>query len=571
MRKEPGVEGRAENEVAGIESGALRHKEDKVSNWKWMAALALALGCAGAGAQTFSPPNCGAGDSDSTCFTKNYSSTCGLAPRTESTRTSCPAGYVGSMIASVTRNMCDGTTAPGASLDESGCTNCGSDLSSAELDAMMSAMAELSERVNLALMDYVCPGFNCVDGTAIANPVTGGAVGKAFRDHVWVAPDALSSGLLPTTNRVRYLASQNRIRAQMPASALLPRDANGNPITNVGALYLLAIEAATRSGLTSCGGDGKNGCSMSCARPSAGWLGDFCAAKTVQFDTCADYYAVTSPSYQPTSGLTAPYTSTSPHNYAPRAWDWPTDFGWNGLSASGGAVYLCNTTIQTCSGWQTQSSEYRCKVPASFDCSYTDPDSGGLVSATCATCDVGRGAVWDYWLTQTNSCPVQPGLSSRSSPGEARSLWQANLGSCAGAVSGGTPLACSGGQIADASGTSCVCPTGMVFDGVSCSYPPPASTATPYVPPIYTTSYGAVCSPRGYEAVTYNSGYICYNCNGCDGYSCACPGYADTEPYPCPNDPSRSFDYTSYSTCPPDGSACYTTSPPPTPNQFQCQ
>ena len=374
---------------------------------------------------------------------------------------------------------------------------------------MQRATYEASEQANLAFVDYACPGFSCKDGTSINDPFTGAVMGRTFRDHVWIATDGFSSGQLPTTNRINYLIDQNRITANVPPSDVLPKDPNGYPITNTGKLYLYARDAAVTSGKTTCAGDGANGCHISCTQPSGGWQGMYCATQTVKYWSCSDSYAVQTPSgWVPTRDVTMPYTSTSPKNYSNKTWDWPTVFGWNdpAYGNTGGSIYMCNSTINTCSGWVTSASTYRCRSAASYDCSYTitDPITNltRTVAQTCSTCNEAMGAIWDYQLTQSNDCPRTP-RSTRVS--DTRVVWQSDLisGGCASATPPPppSPPSCPGGQVF--TGSTCACPSGTAWDGSSCvapALPSPVGTA-----PTLSFSMGSLSRDSAYAGAAMGS------------------------------------------------------------------
>jgi hypothetical protein len=448
--------------------------------------LGAALFGAGlSGAQTFAPAQCSTSSADSTCYTTPTTSACSLPNVQASEMSSCPAGYVGRMPRNGTRDACTGSVVWGAGSDTSGCTNCSGDLTATEAQMMQRAVYEVSEQANLAFVDYACPGFSCKDGTQITDPFTGAVMGRTFRDHVWIAVDGFSSGQLPTTNRINYLLSQNRINSNVPPADILPKDPNGYPITNTGRLYLYAKNAAISSGKTTCVGDGMNGCHINCTQPTGGWQAQYCSTQNVQYWACSDSYAVNTPTGRvPTRDVTMPYTTTSPNNYTNKTWDWPTVFGWNNASYgnTGGSVYMCNSTINTCSGWVTDSSTYRCRYAGNYDCSYdvTNPITGvvSTVAQTCSSCDEALGAVWDYRLTQTNDCPRTP-RSTRVS--DTRAIWQSDLQASGCANTGSLPGSptCTGGRVA--TGSTCACPNGSSWNGSSCSTAPEGSAATPAV------------------------------------------------------------------------------------------
>lgn len=461
------------------------------------AAFAAAAVCSGVlaqGSPVFGPPNCATSSSDSTCYTAPNLNSCSLPPIPATERGACPTGYVGFMPKTGTRDACSGVATWGAaSTDESGCTNCGNPLTALEAQMMQRAIYEASERVNLAFVANACRGAGCKDGTMLSDPFTGAAMGRSFRDHVWVDVDGFSSGSLPTTNRIKYLNDKGMI-PNLPSADLLPTDANGNKITNAGALYLMAKSAATSSGATVCSGDGKNGCHISCSAPTAGWLGSLCSTKAVSYWSCSDSYAVQNGAgWQPTTGAAVPYVSKG--NYAQKNWQWPDIFQWNGLNNSGGAVFMCNSTIQACNGWTTSRYEYKCRVPATYDCSYSS--GGSSYTGSCATCDPARGAVWDYELTQANDCPITP-VSNRPSNG--RVVWQADLSATGCPVNGGgsgqSPPVCSGGQIINASGTGCACPANLGWDGSRCQIPAP-----PGIPPALTMSLTTLTRGVAYSQI----------------------------------------------------------------------
>lgn len=465
-------------------------------------ALAFASGAGAALAQSqpvFAPPSCGTSSSDSTCYTApNLSNSCSLAPIPTTERGLCPAGYVGYMPKTGTRDACTGVATWGAaSTDESGCTNCGNALTSTESQMMQRATYSASERVNLAFVANACRGAGCKDGTMLSDPFTGAAIGRSFRDHVWVDVDGFSSGQLPTTNRIKYLNDKGQI-PNLPAAALLPADKSGNKITNAGTLYLMAKNEATSSGATACGGDGKDGCHISCTPATSGWLGSLCSTKAVSYWSCSDSYAVQSGgSWQPTTGAITPYEGSG--KYAQKNWAWPDIFQWNGLGNSGGSVFMCNSTVQACNGWTTSSYEYKCRTPATYDCSYSS--GGSSYSGSCSTCDPARGAVWDYQLTQANDCPVTP-VSNRSS--SARLIWQGDLSATGCPVNGGgsgqTPPTCSGGRMLNSAGSACVCPANLGWDGTSCQSPAP-----PGVPPALTMSLTTLTRGVSYSEIVLGS------------------------------------------------------------------
>lgn len=408
-------------------------KDKKSRIWASLTAIVLALASAACGAQNFAAPHCERSTADSTCFTAARPTSCGQPEQVAGQTTNCPTGYVGKVVEEGMRNMCTGTVVwnpPGGDLPS--CTNCPNPLTANENQAMFGSVLEASERVNLAFVDYMYPGFAYLDGAAVKNPLTGMQIGRMFRDHVWASPDGFASGALPTTNRIRYLLSRNEIPSNLPPSNILPKDPNGNPITNAGELYLRALTGALESGATSCVGNGMNGCNISCSTPTTGWQERFCETRTVAFRACSDSYAVNNgTSWQPTKSVEVPYASTNPHNYAATTWDWQTVFGWNGVGNSGGAVFLCNDTIKTCNGWQTQTVVYEVRTPASYACTYPNPvPNGPDLSGTCTSTDPAMGAIWDYKLTQYNDCPLVPGQSTRAYEGQPRVVWQSDLPAC---------------------------------------------------------------------------------------------------------------------------------------------
>ena len=468
-------------------------------------AIFAALATSPAMAQTFSAPSCGNSSSDSTCYTAPTPNNCSLPDAVISQRGACPAGYVGMMDQRGTRNSCTGTVTLAAGSDESSCTNCGSSLSQVEILNIQRALFEASEATNQAYVNQVCSGFSCLDG-AMVNDVAGGQpIGRIFRDHVWVSQDGFSSGYLPTTNRVKYLSDSGKIPSNAPAFAFLPTDQSGGRpgTTNLGQMYSGAMKTAQDKGLTTCSGDGKSGCSINCSQPSAGWQGQFCSTKTVQHWTCSDSYAVNSGgSWQPTKDATVPYTAKG--NYANKAWKWPDIFAWNSPSMgnAGGSVYMCNSTVNACNGWVTKTATYKCRVPATYDCSYSGADASGRPmswSGSCQTCSVEMGAKWDFELAQANDCPATP-MSTRSS--DNRIVWQADLAATACPINGsGTnnnanPRQCPGGQILDATGSSCSCKPGFSWNGSSCMPPPPPGT-----PPTFTLAPVSLSNGISYSGV----------------------------------------------------------------------
>lgn len=464
------------------------------ARWRWaedLGAGAILAACffgSPAQAQQFAAPSCGNSLADSTCYTAPTPNNCSLPDARISERGACPAGYVGMMDKQGTRDSCTGaaTFAPGG--DESGCTNCGSPLSQLEAVNMQRAILEVSESANQAYVSKVCSGFSCLDGASVNDLVTGQPIGRIFRDHVWVAQDGFSSGYLPTTNRVKYLSESNQLQTTAPAFNFLAGSGNGPRTTSVAQLYSSAKKSAEDKGLTSCSGDGKNGCSLNCSQPPAGWQGQFCATKTVQHWSCSDSYAVNSGgAWQPTKDASAPFTEAG--NYDKKTWSWPEIFAWNSpsIGKSGGAVYMCNSTINACNGWVTQKATYKCRAPATYDCSYSSVSGSGLSvshSGSCQTCSPDMGAVWDFELLQANDCPATPASTRTSS---SRAIWQADLAasSCPVNGSGTGPAvpACQGGQLLDATGTTCACKPGFSWNGSSCEAPPPPGT-----PPAITFS-----------------------------------------------------------------------------------
>ena len=312
--------------------------------------------------------------------------------------------------------------------------------------------------------------------------MTGQPIGRMFRNHVWVSQDGFSSGQLPTTNRVKYLSESGKIPANSPAFSFLPKQKDGTTPANVAQVYMSAKASAEARGSTTCSGDGKDGCSISCSQPSSGWQGQFCAAKTVQHWSCSDSYAVNNGgSWQPTKDATVPFTSSSPQDYSKKTWKWPDIFAWNSPSMgnSGGVVYMCNSTINSCNGWVTSAATYKCRAPATYDCSYSGADSSGRPTSyarSCQTCDPAMGAKWDFQLDQANDCPATP-LSTRVA--NTRLVWQADLAATSCPINGsGSNNAnqvrqCPGGQLLDATGTSCACRPGYNWDWSVCQAPPP--------------------------------------------------------------------------------------------------
>lgn len=432
-------------------------------------------------AQSFAPPSCGNSMADSTCYTAPKPSNCSSPDAAISGRGACPAGYVGMMDQRGTRNTCTGEATLFPASDESGCTNCGGPLSPAEALNIQRAILEVSESANQAYVNQICHGFSCLDGAPVNDLILGQPIGRIFRDHVWVSQDGFSSGHLPTTNRIKYLSESGGIPANSPAFGFLAKTPGGRPnAASIAQIYTAAKKSAEDLGVTACSGDGKNGCSISCSEPSAGWLGHFCATKTVQYWSCSDSYAVNvGGAWQPTASATVPYTARG--DYKKKTWQWPAIFSWNSpsLGVAGGPVYMCNSTINACNGWVTQRSVYKCRVPATYDCSHSGVDASGqpaFFSGTCQTCSPEMGAQWDFELTQANDCPSTP-ASTRAS--NSRSVWQTDLIATACPVNGSgtapTTPSCSGGQILDATGVSCECKPGFSWDGSACLPPPTKS------------------------------------------------------------------------------------------------
>ena len=454
----------------------------------------LAAAASNSYAQQFSAPSCGNSLADSTCYTAPKPSTCSLPDASISQRGACPVGYVGMMDQRGTRNSCTGVVSLGAGSDDSGCTNCAGPLSQLEALNIQRAIFEVSEPTNLAYVNQVCSGGSCLDGASVNDAAGGQPIGRMFRDHVWVSQDGFSSGHLPTTNRIKYLAESGNLPANSPAFAFLPKDQGGGRpgSTNLGQGYSSAVKDAQGKGLTTCSGDGKSGCSISCSQPLAGWQEQFCSTKTVQHWSCSDSYAVNSGgSWQPTKDATVPYTAKG--NYANKDWKWPEIFAWNSPSMgnAGGAVYMCNSTINACNGWVTQAATYKCRVPATYDCSYSGAGADGRpmsFSGSCQTCSVEMGAKWDFELAQANDCPATP-LSSRASSN--RVVWQADLAasSCpingSGTSSAANPRLCPAGQVLDATGSTCSCKPGFSWSGSSCLPPaPPGSPPSLIITPL---------------------------------------------------------------------------------------
>lgn len=342
------------------------------------------------------------------------------------------------------------------------------------------AVFEVNESVNQAYDNNVCSGFSCLDGASVNDVAGGQPIGRIFRDHVWVAQDGFSSGYLPTTNRIKYLAEAGKIPANSPAFAVLPKELGGaRPETSsIAHIYADAKKSAEDKGLTTCSSDGKNGCSINCAQPSAGWQGQFCAAKTVQHWSCSDSYAVNAGgSWQPTKDATVPYTAKG--NYSNKTWKWPDIFAWNSpaMGNVGGAVYMCNSTINA---WVTQKATYACRVPATYDCSYDGADADGRptsFSGSCETCSPDMGAKWDFILAQANDCPITPASTRASS---SRTMWQGDLIATSCPVNGSgvasAPPACQGGQVLGANGSTCACKPGHSWSGSTCLPPPRPGT-----------------------------------------------------------------------------------------------
>ena len=499
--------------------------------------------CLPINAQTFAPPSCGisqqgvkSASADSTCYSglSNAQSSCVDPNNTPpavfsasnpyynaSQQVTCGgAGFYGTATQYGHRNMCTGVTTwqPLQAMNEK-CTNCPNPLSGGEGEAIVGAIMELNEGMNQGLAYIASNGYQSTffDGTDVLDPLTNQVTGKYFREHVWVIPEKLSSGQLPAVPRLNYLMSINQMPASFPAAFPgLPTDSNGNAITNSGLVYEMALDYAISNGITSCINNDNSHCNTTCSAPAAGWIGTFCAVKPVTFLACSDSYAVNSGSgWTPTSNATVPFKTSGnpgPGDYSPTNWDWQTILGWNGQPNTGGNVFMCESTINTCSGWTTQASDYRCKIPANFDCSYVDPNTGNNVAATCSTCSISQGAVWDYWLTQGNDCPLAPGLSTRSSQNQTRNLWQSDLPSCV--VSPGappppsTPPTCNAPAYLNATGTGCTCSAPAVYNASTktCDNPtpPPAPTGSC----INNPPPGGGCVAPGTTQVLANPGNV---------------------------------------------------------------
>jgi hypothetical protein len=242
-------------------------------------------------------------------------------------------------------------------------------------------------------------------------------------------------------------------------------------------MYKLAVDLAYTSGTSSCSNNDMDHCDMSCTASANGFFTKFCQTTDVQFWNCSDSYAAfdtnlpAAQPWQPTVDATVPYTSTTPsQDYAQKNWEWGTILGWNNKPASGGATYLCNTTINTCNGWVTDTYEYKCKAPLNYTCTYVDA-SGATISGTCTTCDVNAGATWDYQLVQSNDCPLVPGFSTRAAAADTRTIWLGDLVASSCPVNGAPPPPPPAPTPPATTGGTLVCPPGEIYVAASGVFP----------------------------------------------------------------------------------------------------
>lgn len=435
--------------------------------------------------------SCGINSADSSCFSTSTPAFCGTSSVEEPR--ACPSGLSGQGSMSGTRNLCTNQITWNTSTQNlSSCTNCTTPFSDQETKAVQNAILEALEDVNIAFNNYACPNFSCPDGTLIVNPLTNVATGVSFRDHVWV-PDAFSTNLLPTTNRTRYLGDLDQIETFVPPIDLLPKDQEGNPINDTRTLYLMAYDSATTGGYTVCGNDGPQGCNISCTTPTNGFMDQFCTIKTVQYYVCSDGPAVfdgASSTWTPTRSATVPFTDH--FDYTNKEWDWDTIFSWNSLPKEGGSVYMCKSTIQACTGWQTTNVFYSCKNPGSGPC----PTDG---SQTCTSCSYSN-AEWDWNLYQINDCPITQS-STRTSNN--RLVWQSDYPSQCNSnplPKPTSPGVCPPGLILDPSGTACSCPSGSRLNtNGSCEIDASGSFETYTIEPAFLASnYESKLVPIGF-------------------------------------------------------------------------
>lgn len=343
-------------------------------------ALVMGLCWSGASYAQFAAPICDPRVADSTCFSAPTGATCTMQPA--AAMQACPNGYSGQGEQLGSRNSCTGEVTWDASTqNKSACTNCPTNISNAEIMAMQNAiLGQLSEG-NQRFTDWACP--NCIDGTMIKNPVNNLQTGRAFRGRVWV-PDAFPTNSLPSGNRINYLAQMNRLPAIMPSIAGLKTNYTQD-------LYLQALKGAAT--VSSCSGNDMSHCDLSCAAAPSGWLDKYCATQTLSFNNggCSDSWEVLTPSgYRPTKDANVPYTAAN--NFTVKTWPWPTILAWNNSSST---AYMCNSTINYCTGWQTQNSWSVC-VSTYYQQYY---DQYGVPTYGAWICNG-----YDTMVTQYNDC-----------------------------------------------------------------------------------------------------------------------------------------------------------------------
>lgn len=377
----------------------------------------------------------------------------------------CPAGYVGQGEQSGSRNSCTGDIVwDAASQNTSACTNCGNPLSANEVMAIQNAILGQMSGGNRDYTGWACP--SCVDGTMTANPINGLQTGRTFRGRVWV-PDAFATNFLPTTNRVNYLAQTNQLPAMMP-------EAPGAPGENsTQQLYARALAASTP--VSTCVNNDMDHCNIDCTPAGGGHLDTYCAPQTLRFNAggCSDAWEIqTASGWRPTRDATVPYTA--PENFTTRNWDWPSILGWNGEDAASGAgaVYMCNSTVNYCTGWVLQSSSSVCVASRSV----TTYDTYGNPNGTATVCDR-----YGTRLSQYNDCT-----------GASRSIMQDALSPSCGGAPAPAP-SCSGGM--NWNGSSCACPSGQVWSGSYCFTPTPPPPPPPPPPPAPTPTPTPVPTP----------------------------------------------------------------------------
>lgn len=428
----------------------------------WLAAFSLALSLWSplSGAQaTFSAPACDPTKADSTCFSAPGSLSCIDQPRQE--MRACPAPYVGQGLVPGTLNSCTGSeTWNDAAQDKSACTTCPTPLSDDNVEAIQNAILGAHEDTNVKFFFYACTG--CLDGTAVVNPSTGLLAGRSFREHVYVT-DPWPTGDMPAVPRVNYLATQGSLPPalpEVPGIAILD-PATGFPMTETHSIYeyLNATTGAYPSTrypvpapgdeyVTGCVGNDSDHCEFSCNPPLAGFYSPLCETLQVAFNPsgCSDSWEVQSGgSWVPTRSLTAPYTASL--DYASKEWDWETVRSWNGIPASNtasAAVYACASTVNTCTGWVTDSS-----APA---CVSSHVETNPVTGATYTICDE-----YSTLLSQSNDCT-----------GSTRSIFASNIpNTCSGYVA--STISCPGDMTHNAATKQCECAAGTAWDGASCA------------------------------------------------------------------------------------------------------